>query len=109
MRFKNKGKLVMPVILEFEFKDGTKQVERIPAEIWRFGQESIQKVMPFEKEVVSVRLDPFLETADVDLDNNSWPPKAQPTRFQIYKQNQGSRPNPMQQMKRINDEGQGGK
>jgi hypothetical protein len=33
--FSNKGGLVMPIIVEFTLEDGSKQVERIPAQIWR--------------------------------------------------------------------------
>ncbi len=80
------GGLAMPVILEFTFDDGTRKVERIPAEIWRKGDTEVSKVFWFDKEVASVVLDPFLETADVDRNNNYWPPRMEPTRFQMYKQ-----------------------
>ena len=33
--FSNKGGLVMPMIVEWTFKDGTKEVDRIPAQVWR--------------------------------------------------------------------------
>ncbi|MFN8290310.1 MAG: M1 family metallopeptidase [Chitinophagaceae bacterium] len=33
--FSNKGGLVMPIIIEWTYKDGTKEVERIPAQVWR--------------------------------------------------------------------------
>ena len=68
--FSNKGGLVMPLVLEFTFEDGTKQTERIPAEIWRLNSEKISKVFSFEKPIKSIVLDPNLETADVDTDNN---------------------------------------
>jgi hypothetical protein len=93
--FANVGGLPMPIILEFSFADGSKQVERIPAEIWRYGDEVAAKVFYFKKEVVSVALDPFLETADVDFNNNHWPPKMQPTRFQLYKEREAPEDNPM--------------
>ncbi|QGY48032.1 M1 family peptidase [Maribellus comscasis] len=85
--FKNIGGLVMPIILEFTFDDGTKEIKRIPAEIWRRNNVEVSKVFFFQKEVSNITLDPFLETADVDLDNNNWPPKVHPTRFQLYKSN----------------------
>jgi aminopeptidase N len=85
--FKNVGGLVMPIILEFEFTDGTKQVERIPVQIWQVDNFNVSKVFIFNKEVKSIVLDPFLETADVNLNNNSWPQKTQPTRIQLYKSN----------------------
>lgn len=104
--FKNNGGLVMPVIVEFEFADGTKEIKRIPVEVWRYNSEKFTKVFPFEKEVKSIVLDPYLETADVNTENNYWPPRPQPSRFQIYKGgnagrwDQGAGENPMQRAKK---------
>lgn len=75
----------MPLILEFTFNDGTKTIERIPAEIWKKDNETINKLFVFEKEVTDIVLDPLLETADTDLDNNFWPPRMVPTRFELFK------------------------
>ncbi|WP_297093585.1 M1 family metallopeptidase [uncultured Draconibacterium sp.] len=83
--FKNLGGLVMPVILKFEFTDGTEDVQYIPAEIWRKNNEEVSKVFMFSKEVEQIILDPYRETADTDLNNNYWPEKKQPTRFELYK------------------------
>lgn len=97
--FKNIGGLVMPLILKFEFTDGSTEEVRIPAEIWRMDNSQVSKVFEFEKEVSQITLDPHLETADVDLNNNYWPPRVQPTRFELYKQNnrRNRQPNPMQE------------
>ena len=95
LNFKNIGGLVMPIILEWEYVDGTKEVDRIPAEIWRTSDD-VSKFFVKRKEVKGVTLDPFLETADCDLNNNSWPPKMVPTRFDIFKESQWRAPNPMQ-------------
>ena len=100
LKFTNHGGLVMPIILEFEYVDGTKQVQRIPAEIWKQNDQTVSKVFILKKEVVRVTLDPFLETADVDRNNNYWPPRAEPTRFELYKNNYPNRENPMQRSKR---------
>ena len=54
----NKGGLVMPVIIEWTYKDGTKEIERIPAEIWRVNEHKVTKVFVKEKEVTNVVLDP---------------------------------------------------
>ncbi|HQW05607.1 MAG TPA: M1 family metallopeptidase [Flavobacteriales bacterium] len=102
LQFKNIGGLVMPVILEWEYTDGSKEVDRIPAEIWKTSDE-VSKVFVKRKEVKSVTLDPFLETADCDLNNNSWPPRMIPTRFDIYKEREREHPNPMQ-MERMKKE-----
>ena len=90
----------MPLIIEATFADGSTKVERIPAEIWRIEEQKVSKVFIYDKEVVSFRLDPFLETADTDLDNNTWPRQLQSTRYQLYKQEQ-TRENPMQRQQRL--------
>ena len=92
----NKGGLVMPVILEFEFMDGTKELIRIPAEIWSTDNYNVTKVFSFDKVVKSLVLDPFLETADVDTYNNSWPRSEKPSRFELFKDSHKSK-NPMQE------------
>lgn len=101
--FKNVGGLVMPLIIEFTFVDGTTEVRRIPAEIWRIYEEKVSKVFIFDKEVKSFRLDPFLETADTDLNNNTWPREMQATRYQLYKQEQTRKENPMQRQLRVDE------
>ena len=100
LTFENLGGLVMPLIIEATFADGSKKVERIPAEIWRIEELKVSKVFVYDQAVVSFRVDPFLETADTDLDNNTWPRVMQPTRYQLYKQEQ-TRENPMQRQQRI--------
>lgn len=96
LSFANIGGLVMPVILEWEYADGTTEVERIPAEIWRTS-DAVSKVFVKRKEVKAIVLDPYLETADCDLNNNSWPARMVPTRFDVFKERErGGRPNPMQ-------------
>ena len=96
LHFSNIGGLVMPIILEFTFVDRTTEVIRIPAEIWKKNSKEVKKIFILDKEVSNVRLDPFLETADVDLNNNSWPARNEPTRFQIFKENDKKKENPMQ-------------
>lgn len=97
IEFKKEGGLAMPIILEFEYKDGSTHVERIPAEIWKMDTESVTKVFPSEKEVKRITLDPFLETADVDTSDNHYPPRAEADRFELFKQSKRrTRDNPMQ-------------
>lgn len=103
LNFENIGGLVMPLIIEVNFEDGTDEVIRIPAEVWRRDNYNISKVFIFDKEVERFRLDPFLETADTDLSNNSWPREAEPTRFNLFKERY-SRENPMQRERRMNGE-----
>ncbi|MCF8275500.1 MAG: M1 family metallopeptidase [Flavobacteriales bacterium] len=94
------GELLMPVILELEFTDGTKETHRIPAEIWKTNDKNVSKVFFSEKELVRVVLDPTLETADIDRSNNYWPPKQEPTRFELFKGSDRPSENPMQRAKR---------
>ncbi len=85
IKFENKGGLVMPLIVEFTFADGTTSTERIAAQIWRKDENTVTKVFVMDKEVKSIQLDPHRETADIDTSNNSWPELATPSRFQIFK------------------------
>ena len=89
LSFSNKGGLVMPLIIEFTFNDKTSETIRIPAEIWKSNNYNVSKVFFFEKEVISIELDPNLETADTDISNNSWPRKIVPTRFELYNRSKG--------------------
>jgi hypothetical protein len=85
VKLSNKGGLVMPVIIEWTYKDGSKEIERIPAEIWRNNETTVTKVFVKEKEVVNIVLDPLKETADVSADNNVFPRKAEPSKFEQIK------------------------
>ena len=93
------GGLVMPIILEFTFVDGSTQKKYIPAEIWKMGGKNVSKVFWFEKEVKSINLDPNLETADTDRSNNYWPSRIVPSRFELYQQKDEKKKNEMQKAK----------
>jgi len=95
--FKNIGGLVMPLILRFNFNDGSSEIIRVPAEVWSHNNVSTSKVFVFEKQVETVELDPFLETADCDTENNYWPHRSVPSRFEMYKYNRRGGSNPMQE------------
>ncbi|MBS1935949.1 MAG: M1 family peptidase, partial [Bacteroidetes bacterium] len=88
LQFSNKGGLVMPLIIEWTYKDGTKEVERIPAQVWRKNETHITKVFMKDKEVESIKLDPNRETADIDDTNNSWPKVTTESKFQVFKAKQ---------------------
>lgn len=89
MKLKNEGGLVMPVIVEFTFKDGSKTIEKIPAEIWRYNEEEAVKVFAFDKEVTNIVLDPNLGTADTDLEDNVFPRSEVPSKFDEFKEKKG--------------------
>jgi hypothetical protein len=81
----NKGGLMMPVIIEWTYKDGTKEIERLPAEIWRINETRVTKVFMKEKEVVNIVIDPKNEIADISQDNNTFPKVTPPSKFDELK------------------------
>ncbi len=84
---KNTGGLISPVIIEWTFKDGSKEIERIPAEIWRTNEVEVKKIFVKEKEVVNIVIDPNLETADVNVNDNVFPKKQVESKFDQLKKN----------------------
>jgi len=89
LTFTNNGGIPMPVILEFEYEDGTSEIQHIPAEVWKMGRKTITKVFITPKKVTRVVLDPKAETADTDLNNNYWPSTEFPSRFEEFKEKMG--------------------
>ena len=105
VKFRNEGGLVMPIILEWQFADGTSEMEKIPVEIWRKNETEVTKVFAKQKEVVKLVLDPNRETADIDESSNYWPREMMPSRFEMYKRSGGVRgaasgTNPMKEAKK---------
>lgn len=105
--FAMKGELISPICVELQFTDGSKEYFKIPAEIWRLGDRKVTKVFRSPKELKQVVLDPMLETCDVNVENNYFPPQPQMSRFEIFKNNQrgfgGGGENPMQKLKRAKE------
>lgn len=88
--FTNKGGLVMPIILEFTFEDGSKLRDKRAAQVWRHNEKNVSLTYFFDKKLKSVQLDPMKETADIDTTNNFWGEVPAPTsKFQVFKQKQG--------------------
>ena len=85
LNFTNKGGLVMPIIIQWNYEDGTTEVEQLSAYIWRKNEHNVTKTFVKYKEVKSILIDPFRETADINESNNSWPTVASKTRFELYK------------------------
>ena len=75
VEFDKPGGLVMPIIVELTFADGTKEKQTFPAQIWMKDDNSVKRVFSSSQEIISITVDPDLETADVDTSNNSWPKK----------------------------------
>jgi len=85
LKFKNNGGLISPVIIEWTFKDGTREIEKLPAEIWRVNENEVTRVFSKDKEVTSIVIDPNAATTDVNITNNTFPKKAEPTKFEQLK------------------------
>ena len=81
----NKGGLLMPVIVEFTFEDGTKMKENIPAQIWRKNENAVSKVFMTSKKAIKIQIDPMRETADINEGNNTWPRVPDDSKFAIFK------------------------
>ncbi len=92
MEFSNIGGLVMPILLELTFADGSKENQYVPAEIWRRTPEKVRKliVTDKDKELVQVTVDGGWETADVDVENNYYPRRIIPSRVEAYKAKKSS-------------------
>ncbi len=88
--FSNKGGLVMPIILQMTFADGSTEDMHIPAEIWRRTPDAVKKLIVTDKEITQIVVDPYWETADVDVENNFYPRRIIPSRVEAFKDPQGS-------------------
>ncbi len=84
LTFQNEGGLVMPIIVEFTFTDGTSETVKVPAEIWRYNEKQVSKVFMFDKQVSNISVDPGKETADTNTDNNVFPRVKQASRFDEF-------------------------
>ncbi|MGZ0016710.1 M1 family metallopeptidase [Yeosuana sp. AK3] len=82
---KNIGGLVMPVTIEWLFKDGSTEIDTLPAEIWRLNEYEVKRTFVKDKEVSQVNLDPNFEFADIDMNNNNFPKKEEASNFEKFK------------------------
>ena len=83
--FEKPGGLVMPILAEITYADGSKENKYYPAEIWRFNDKEIKKIIGTEKEITGIKIDPNQLTSDVNLENNSWPRKESESKFDSFK------------------------
>ncbi|WP_417730245.1 M1 family metallopeptidase [Rosistilla oblonga] len=92
LTFENVGGLVMPIIAEIRYTDGSKQMLEIPAEIWRTNNKTVSKLVITDKELDRIEIDPRRQLADTDASNNFYPPRIVPSRFKLYKNKKSSNP-----------------
>ncbi|UZH54629.1 M1 family metallopeptidase [Salinimicrobium tongyeongense] len=84
--FNKPGGLVMPIIVEYTYADGTSEKVTYPAQIWRKNDQEVSRALATDKEITKIVVDPDLETADVNVNNNSWPQQAEVDKFQEFKE-----------------------
>ena len=83
--FDKPGGLVMPIIVEYEYEDGSKKRIKYPVQVWRKNDNEVNKIITSDKKIINIVLDPDLETADIDISNNSWPKKQEDSEFEKFK------------------------
>ena len=86
VEFEKPGGLVMPLIVEYSYADGSSERVTYPVQLWRKNDASVKKIIASDKELIGVTVDPDLETADVNSENNSWPKKESPSDFEKFKE-----------------------
>ncbi|WP_396155493.1 M1 family metallopeptidase [Flavobacterium sp.] len=79
--FNKPGGLVMPIIVELTFEDGTTENHYFPAQIWRMNDQEVNRTFATQKAITKIQIDPKLETADIDTSNNSWPKTIEKSKF----------------------------
>jgi hypothetical protein len=86
IEFKKPGGLVMPLIVEYSYADGSVERVTYPPQVWRKNDQAVRKVVASDKELIGVVVDPDLETADIDTSNNSWPQEESTSDFEKFKE-----------------------
>ena len=86
IQFEKPGGLVMPIIVDYSYEDGTKERIKYPVQIWRKNDSVVKRLITSDKKLIGVELDPDAETADINLNNNSWPEKNNISDFEKFKE-----------------------
>jgi hypothetical protein len=86
IEFEKPGGLVMPLIVEYSYADGSKERVNYPVQLWRKNDVSVKKIITSDKELIGVTVDPNKETADVNSNNNNWPKKESTSDFEKFKE-----------------------
>jgi aminopeptidase N len=82
VEFNKPGGLIMPILVELTYEDGSTENFKYPAQIWRKGNDTARKVYVTEKAIKKIQIDPKLETADIDVTNNTWPKQEVKSKFE---------------------------
>ena len=81
VEFNKPGGMIMPILVELTYEDGTKENFQYPAQIWRKNNDTAKKVYATSKAIKSIQIDPKLMTADIDVTNNAWPKVEEKSKF----------------------------
>jgi hypothetical protein len=81
VEFNKPGGMMMPILVEITYEDGTVENFKYPAQIWRKNNDTARKVYATEKAIKKIQIDPKLETADIDVTNNTWPKEIVKSKF----------------------------
>lgn len=81
VEFEKPGGMIMPIITELQFEDGTSEIQKFPAQIWRRNNDTVKRIFATDKKVIKIVVDPKLETADIDTSNNIWPKQEATSKF----------------------------
>ncbi len=105
LQFVNKGGTPMPIIIQWNYADGSSEIDRIHAYVWKLNEKQVTKTFMKAKKVTSVLLDPYRETCDINEKNNSWNIMPEPSKFDVFKtkaavRGQSAGENPMQKAKK---------
>jgi hypothetical protein len=82
VEFDKPGGLIMPLIVEITYEDGSKENFKYPAQIWRRNNDTTKKVYATDKKISKITVDSKEETADIDTANNSWPKAESVSKFE---------------------------
>ena len=82
--FNKPGEMLMPVIVELTYEDGTKEMKQYPVQVWRMNDDKMSKAIGSNKKITKIQLDPNLVTADIDVSNNSWPREETKSEFENF-------------------------
>jgi hypothetical protein len=80
--FNKPGGMIMPILVELTYEDDTTESFKYPAQIWRKNNDTARKVFATQKAVKKIQIDPKLETADIDVTNNTWPKQEVKSKFE---------------------------
>jgi hypothetical protein len=81
VEFIKPGGMLMPILVELTYEDGSKENFKYPVQIWRKNNDTAKRVFATEKAIKKIQIDPKLETADIDVTNNTWPKEELKSKF----------------------------